>query len=332
MKPLSIITILPLFITTFSFSQNKISNPFESIGKESKTLTLTKGKYQEDFINDTLQRIGNVVYNTINRRIEFVIEDSVVMSEDGMDMHIVSRWLGRDPKAMKYPNMTPYNFVGNNPIWAIDPDGQDSLIVHRSKGIEKNGVLHFVITFSVIQKGVEKVLPYEYHQATNADYVQAPKNSDVPLSFQQMASHPEEEYKNTIRMWIKKPNGGGYYATFMHPTAYPATALLGCASTYCDLKDDGEPNVDTPPGENEYLWEEKETSEVLNFMFQLYSHDYKIGDRSGNYEGNDFFMRTDSYATAKAPIIQAKTLDTKVDASLAMPSLPSGSEAGTEGQ
>jgi RHS repeat-associated protein len=36
---------------------------------------------------------------------------------------MVSVWLGVDPKAHWYPNKTPYNFTGNNPIMLIDPNG-----------------------------------------------------------------------------------------------------------------------------------------------------------------------------------------------------------------
>jgi RHS repeat-associated protein len=34
------------------------------------------------------------------------------------------RWLSVDPLAMKYPQLSPFNFVGNMPIIAVDPDGR----------------------------------------------------------------------------------------------------------------------------------------------------------------------------------------------------------------
>src|SRR5690554_5753647 len=36
----------------------------------------------------------------------------------------LGRWLSIDPLASKYPGLSPYNFVANTPIQAIDPDGQ----------------------------------------------------------------------------------------------------------------------------------------------------------------------------------------------------------------
>jgi len=40
----------------------------------------------------------------------------------------VGRWLSRDAHEAKYPNLNPYNFVSNNPIVYIDPDGKDIII------------------------------------------------------------------------------------------------------------------------------------------------------------------------------------------------------------
>ena len=36
----------------------------------------------------------------------------------------LGRWLAVDPLARKYTDLSPYSFVGNMPIQAIDPDGK----------------------------------------------------------------------------------------------------------------------------------------------------------------------------------------------------------------
>lgn len=40
----------------------------------------------------------------------------------------LGRWMSRDPLEAKYPFSSPYVFVGNKPIIAIDPDGRDIII------------------------------------------------------------------------------------------------------------------------------------------------------------------------------------------------------------
>ncbi len=43
------------------------------------------------------------------------------------------RWLAIDPLTSKYPNESPYCFVGNSPIIMIDPDGKEKIIVVGSQ-------------------------------------------------------------------------------------------------------------------------------------------------------------------------------------------------------
>jgi RHS repeat-associated protein len=42
---------------------------------------------------------------------------------------LLGRWLSIDPHSSQYPGLTPYCFVANNPIVAIDPDGKDIIIL-----------------------------------------------------------------------------------------------------------------------------------------------------------------------------------------------------------
>ncbi len=41
----------------------------------------------------------------------------------------ISLWIGVDPHAERYPSWTPYNYVYNNPINGIDPDGRDGILI-----------------------------------------------------------------------------------------------------------------------------------------------------------------------------------------------------------
>jgi RHS repeat-associated protein len=37
----------------------------------------------------------------------------------------IGRWLATDPHASSYPNFSPYSFAANNPVYYVDPDGND---------------------------------------------------------------------------------------------------------------------------------------------------------------------------------------------------------------
>ncbi|PHR46495.1 MAG: hypothetical protein COA32_10140 [Fluviicola sp.] len=117
--------IILILLTSVAFSINAQEiNPFESIGKEGKILTLSKGKYTEVHINDSLQRIGSVIINMNTGTIYELLNTDTLYSEATLDPTVISRWYSPDPLESRYPGSSPYVFAGNNPIMFIDPDGR----------------------------------------------------------------------------------------------------------------------------------------------------------------------------------------------------------------
>ena len=51
-----------------------------------------------------------------------------------MDDQQIGRWHNADPKADKYYNLSPYNYVANNPMIYVDPDGQRIIFVNGYLG------------------------------------------------------------------------------------------------------------------------------------------------------------------------------------------------------
>lgn len=116
------------FFTLFFLSSTHFlvaQNPYKSIGKKAKVLTLSNGKYDEVTNYDTLQRVGSVIVNMRTRQIVQFIHTDTIYSEATLEPTIISRHWSIDPLANKYPSLSPYHAFGNNPILFIDPDGAE---------------------------------------------------------------------------------------------------------------------------------------------------------------------------------------------------------------
>jgi len=115
--------LLPLLILPAVICHAQVDNPFESIGKKGKILTLSKGKFVETFDYDSVQRIGSVLINIRTRRVIRLLRSTATFQKFS-DNSSASRWWSPDPLGTKFPEWSPYNFVYNNPIRFTDPDGR----------------------------------------------------------------------------------------------------------------------------------------------------------------------------------------------------------------
>jgi hypothetical protein len=90
-------------------------------------LTLSNGRYDEFKNAKRIETIGSVRFNTEKHKI-------VGFGENKRQMEVVSRFLSVDPIAKQYPELTPYQFASNTPIWAIDLDGLEASIAVYGAG------------------------------------------------------------------------------------------------------------------------------------------------------------------------------------------------------
>lgn len=119
-----LLTLTTTIALWLSASSTNAQNPYESLGVKVEPLTLSKGKYVEFFDKETIVQIGTVLFNTETNQVVAFLKTDTLYSESNLSPEIISRWLSPDPLASEFPSWSPYNYVNNNPIKLIDPDGK----------------------------------------------------------------------------------------------------------------------------------------------------------------------------------------------------------------
>jgi|688.fasta_scaffold197021_2 hypothetical protein len=117
------LTIL-LFAVISACATMAQKQPFEQYGYKVKIATLSKGKYVEHFDQDTIVQVGTVLLNRRSGKIVSFVKYDTTLGEYSLKPELVSRWMSPDPLAHEYYSLSPYTFVGNNPVIFVDPDGR----------------------------------------------------------------------------------------------------------------------------------------------------------------------------------------------------------------
>lgn len=115
-----ILSAATIACSTCVHAQNYEYNPFESLGKKAEVLTLSQGKYKEVYDNDTIMRIGSVLFNRVSNQVVAFVDFDTLYDEATLSPEVVSRFLSIDPLAREFPWVTPYNYAENSPIAFID--------------------------------------------------------------------------------------------------------------------------------------------------------------------------------------------------------------------
>jgi len=115
-----------LLLITFANVTAQDKNPFKSIGKEGKTITLSNGKYEELFDQDSIQQIGTALVNIRQMKVVKLLKEEKE-AQRMMDNSTTSRFLSVDPLAHSFAYYTPYQYAGNKPIAYTDLDGLEEI-------------------------------------------------------------------------------------------------------------------------------------------------------------------------------------------------------------
>lgn len=147
--------LLPSFLlmifSSAVFAQSE--NPFASIGKKGKILTLTKGQYDETFDTDSIQQIGSSLINVRTMKVVKLLTDDENKIRLEGEKH--SRFLSKDPLTGKYAGWTPYAYAMNDVIRCIDLDGAEKkVVIHWTDGVYGDGTPKITKTTVDINKNI----------------------------------------------------------------------------------------------------------------------------------------------------------------------------------
>lgn len=99
--------------------------------RDTRYAGLSWGLFDEEIRTKRLERYSNTVFDTKEKKIVAFLKDDILYNQYNFDP-VAFAW-NVDPLAHKFPSMSPYSAMGNNPIRNIDPDGRAFVVADRAQ-------------------------------------------------------------------------------------------------------------------------------------------------------------------------------------------------------
>jgi hypothetical protein len=128
--------------TQFRNTETKNLSPYAMFGDSSFVLMTEQERNEEYYLEYINSKNGSILaFDLSTNRVYFLTSNRELECTLTLPITSVTRFLSVDPHSKDYAGWNPYNFVANNPLNVIDPDGRDWVIVHDK---EKN---HYTFSF-----------------------------------------------------------------------------------------------------------------------------------------------------------------------------------------
>ena len=174
----------------------------------------------------------------------------------------IGRWFARDPLEGKYPYLSPYTYVENNPMFFTDSDGKDAIVTIRGNTITVKAVIYVdnsgknKLNIAKLKNGIMKYWGGN-HKDSSGKYnvkfdIQVREKPTVKLSFSdniystqdigKVFENGSENYikpeKNEFRSFVQGNTGNWAVDDYDSVYAHEIGHILGLTDLYSDYVPD----------------------------------------------------------------------------------------------
>lgn len=302
-----------LFIVTlaigFTNANAQTDNPYAIFGYEGKVLETPEEETDRQSLfvntNDTTQRLKSLVFNYKTQLIEYLDRKDEVYKTDSLLPTFVLRFINPDPHEKNYPGLTPYNFVGNMPINAIDPDGRDVIILFYTSGNNRGDEMFRAAALT------------RKHDIQNSKNFDPSKDIVVVMAVSDM-SKIQDKVHSIVTDYSSKYGQTREFSIWSHAAL---DGPIGTSPTSSNAKDDYQMSM-KGWGSIEFNW--KDSGAKANFFGCNTGVNYEKKEISNYYDNGslvpEYSIKTTSFANEISSLANFKGVTVSGQSSSAFPS------------